>query len=246
MSVSKEILAAYVSDAVLKLRSSHWVLPDGLSFMPGYTSVRQRKTLNRLCSFKECKYAEIGVFHGASLFAAGYLNGGSYTGIDNFVEGTKDEFILNYHKYGSTANFRFIDSSSQLLEPETLRGTNVFFYDANFTEFASDSAFKKFVPVFADSFVLIVDNWSRPLVRRLLLSTLNELEYSVYCGYQLMSDHDLDILEWSNGWFMAVIEKKPIRETTELTPIPKDAVPLWDIKQRLEKGLLTVKDYEKR
>lgn len=242
----KELLAGIVSNAVQYNVAG---LPKGLCTLAGHTSPRQRAFLNDVCGNldKECVYLEVGVFHGASLLSAARQNtNGQFYGVDDFSYGTRKAYDKAYKKFWNDCDHaQIIEGDIRKLTLDKLpKKVNVFFFDANWTNEASSTMLKALAPILDETFILIVDNWSRPYVRRLTYDAIEELGFSTYASWQLTSEADCDINGWWSGWGVFVIEKKPMRDTTKLREFKEDEVPIWDIATRLEKKLFTIEDYD--
>lgn len=245
--ISKSELAAHVSGAIEEIECNVDSLPDALAVLPGHTSPRQRCLLNTICDFEGCTYLEIGVFHGASLLSAAFDNGGGrFYGVDDFSYGTRDAFVAAYKQFeNDCSHAKLIEGDIRELPLAALpEKVNVFYYDANWDDTAASNMLKRIASRLATTFILIVDNWSRPSVRRLTYDTLEELGFSIYASWQLTTKADCDITSWWSGWLVAIVEKKPMRDTTELRGFKEGEVPIWDISKRLEKKLLTIEDYK--
>ncbi len=223
-------------------------LPYDLLWMPGHTSPKQRTLLNLVCEElnTECTYLEIGVFHGASLISAAYDNNGHFWGVDDWSYGTKENYRDAYHQFSpACVEARIIEGDIRKLPLDKLpQNVNVFYFDANWTDEASVNTLWQLQSRLADTFILIVDNWSRPYVRRLTYEALKDLEYSVYASWQLTSEADCDINGWWSGWGVFVVEKKPMRDTMKLRGFKEGEVKIWDIAKRKELGLNTIEDYK--
>lgn len=236
-----DYLAACVQSALSHAKTSD--LPLGLRRMPGHTSPLQREFLNKLCyqiGF-ECRYLEVGIFQGASLLSAQYQNGGCYYGVDDFRENSKQLFEENRANWAgvNVSVLRVGFRESQL--PGA--GINVFFHDANTDDDCFIESLHHFQGSLADSFIWIVDNWSRAAVRantRLVM----DLEMQCRVSYELTSENDCDIDGWWSGWMVAVMEKKKPRLTTQLRGFKENEVPIWDIEQRREMGLNDISKYK--
>lgn len=244
MILSAFDLTGVVYHAIEAVETNNAALPDNLLWLDGHTSPKQRLLLNELCQFHQCRYLEVGVFHGASLLSAAYRNfSGKFTGIDNFSALGKEKYEEQQKLWAEQlGTCNVIEDTIQTTDYKA-SGINVFFYDANFNDTAAGDALVKLAPDFAPNFILIADNWSRKEVRITLRDALAKLGYSTYSSFNLTSDADCDLKGWWSGWGVFVIQKKPLRYTTELRGIAENEVPIYALKDRQKQKLWTIDDY---
>lgn len=238
LSYRLSLQVAQAIDRVSHSRST--LLPQHLYQMDGFTSPQQRALLNEICDFDDVEYLEVGVFKGASLLSAAYNNHGRFTGIDS---NPQCELVSPFRKVAVLKEDIFTVNRSVLGNP------NVLFLDANKDASSFLVMLHYLMPVVAQSFVLIIDNWNYKAVREnyrmLEAHWKNEFASFPVASYQLVSASDCDINGWGSGWLVEVRQKGVQTTTTDLEPMQPDDVPLWDIKTRLQKGLTDIDAYIK-
>jgi hypothetical protein len=192
--------------------SGYTRLPKSVFDIHGFSSPYIRILLNNLCNFSQCKYLEIGSWHGSTLISASHNNKGSFIGIDNFSEfegeTAKNNFKNNLANHRDTSSTKLIESDCWLLDPLQFSGTNVYFYDGAHTRHDQFEAFRYYHNCFAKNFIAVVDDWNWEYVREGTLESFKFLNYKVKSQFEFFSDFNGDVEGWWNGIMIAHIEKQ--------------------------------------
>lgn len=236
-----------LADAVQRAMVSFIVprLTEEILWMDGYTSPAQRSFLNALCNHPAVgTYLEIGIFQGASLLAAAYHNKGNFVGVDNFCEGTRQAAYANLR---GVPNVRVVEGDIWHMDSNLLPVPDVLFFDANTSDSASSKVLLFGGLYLPTDFIVIVDNWSYATVRQRFHAAIQELDWTVFAGYQFLSADDCHIHDFGSGWYVAVISRLPMRSTTPETmvPIVPGDIPLYALRRRRAAGLVSISDYAK-
>lgn len=196
-------------------------LPTYLSHGMGLSSSKNRIFLNQLISnlSPNVNYLEIGVWQGSTLFAALYGNEikNAYA-IDNFCEDfghfkgsdIKEKFMSSLATFSLPVQFFDEDSFNLSFDTKNkIRDINVYFYDGGHEEIEQKKAITYYLDNMADTFVLIVDDWSQPQVKSGTKQGIEESKIKVVKSWELVSpdQNTSNTSEWWNGLFVAVCEK---------------------------------------
>jgi hypothetical protein len=193
--------------------------------LEGLSSPAVRHLLNNLCAPADVNYLEVGTYKGSTLVAASFGNPGRFTAVDDFSEfghmGPRDAFEAVRAQFAARCRFTFhqADCWSAALRRRLPRGVNVYFYDGAHRYEDQYRAFTHFDPVFADTFIAVVDDWNTATVREATRKAFADLGYRVLHERELFTKRWLRDLWW-NGLLVAVVRKPRAK-----TPRPVKAAP---------------------
>ena len=194
-------------------RAESKLTPAVLS-VPGFCKPASRHLLNNLCSFPDVNYLEVGVFKGATLFAASFRNQGTFTGVDNFwfermanVRDPRQAFRAARRRLARSCHVKLVEGDCFRLDPARLPPkVDVYFYDGGHSYEDQHRAFTHFDPVLARRFVALVDDWNWDRVRRGTRRAFKELGYQVLLKRELRSRGGVRG-PWGNGLLVAVVDR---------------------------------------
>lgn len=202
------------------LRAESKLRPSVLS-VPGFCKPATRHLVNNLCGFPDVNYLEVGVFKGATLFAAAYRNQGTFTGVDNFWfermshnRDPREAFRAAKRRLARSCHVHLVEADSWHLDPATLPpAVDVYFYDGGHSHEEQYKAFTHFDPVLARRFVTLVDDWNWDRVRRGTREAFKELGYEVLLKRELRNRSGVRG-PWGNGLLVAVVDRgKRVKRT---------------------------------
>lgn len=206
-------------------------LPYGASGIPGMTGTSYRHFLNNLCSLPDTSYLEIGCWKGSTLIAS--LCGNKETvkyavAIDTFgtFGGPKKMFYRNVGAYlrHYPLHFYEMDAFEMDLEAHFPYPITVYFYDGDHSAEAQEQAFTYFDPVFANTFIAVVDDWNFESVREGTEAALQKLGYRILFQKEIFTNPELEPDGWWNGVYIAVLQKAPCKNQSP-SSMPADALP---------------------
>jgi len=195
--------------------------------IPGMSSKKSRHLLNNLCNFPEAVYLEIGSWKGSTIISAAFRNPGKFYAMDHFkknfkVENPKTEFYRNKVSFKSDADFKFFECDSWKFDLSKIsEKVNVYFYDGDHSPEGTEKAFTYYDPVFADQFIMIMDDWNRRHIREATEKALEKYDvlFSEFLrtprgrnddhgesGFGSMDGRTQET--WWNGLYVTVLEKK--------------------------------------
>ncbi len=137
--------------------------------MQGMTGIKTRHFYNNLCSFKDARYFEIGVWAGSSICSAMCNNAMSCLCVDNWSEfgGPKELFLPMFNKYKGDNNAAFIEANCWDLDSVEIGKRfkfNIYLYDGTHSKSCSYKALNHFLPCLEKEFIYLIDDWNLPKV----------------------------------------------------------------------------------
>ena len=218
--------------ALFKSLAMDTKISDEIKFMSGMSGRKYRYLINNLVSsVNNPRYLEIGSWAGSTVCSALYGNEAKAVCIDNWLKfeteeyvkkvyNTKDqkkEFEINTKKIiTEKIDFKFIESDFRKVDFNHLGKFNIYCYDALHDEKSQYDGISLVQPALDDIFILIIDDWNWPEVRKGTLESLNNLKINIISKIEIRTTQDNNMpkifvgqySEWHNGYFIAVCEKK--------------------------------------
>ena len=201
----------HTQDAINRADLHQSKLTSDVLTLPGMSSPKVRHFLNNVTDFPGCRYLEIGCWKGSTLISALYGKRPIYWVIDNFIDygGSASEFTANFNKF-FPGRPNLFQADCFAVDPAALgiHGVNVYFYDGWHSEESQYKALPHYLPVMADPFVFIVDDWNgeegKP-VREGTARAVKDL------GLKVLFEHTCpgfgDVSQWWNGLWIAVLKR---------------------------------------
>ena len=194
-------------------------LPPSVCNITGMSGQRYRTFINTLLeTLDRSRYLEIGSWLGSTAASAIYANRVQALCIDNWSEfsGSKEKFLENMHKAKSeSADFHLIEQDFRHVNYHAIGEYNVYLFDGPPSEADHVAGITLAQPSLSDRFVLIVDDWNWPGVRkgtmRGLLAARCLIEASVQVRTTLDNTHPIKASgtsDWHNGYLIAVVSKR--------------------------------------
>ena len=218
--------------ALFKSLAMDTKISDEIKFMSGMSGRKYRYLINNLVSsINNPRYLEIGSWAGSTVCSALYGNEAKAVCIDNWLKfeteeylkkvyNTKDqkkEFEINTKKIiTEKIDFKFIESDFRKVNFNHLGKFNIYCYDALHDENSQYDGISLVQPALDDVFILIIDDWNWPEVRKGTLDALNNLKIDIISKIEIRTTQDDNMpkifvgqySEWHNGYFIAVCGKK--------------------------------------
>jgi len=205
-------LIIHIQDGIIRASAKESKLTQDILNLPGMASYKNRHLLNNLLNMPNVNYLEIGTYRGSTFISSLYENNvDSAIAIDNWSEfggfGNKNIFTDNCKKF-NIENYVFFDEDSFTLDLNNIKNKiNVYFYDGAHQEEFSYAAIKYYYDVFADTFILIVDDYDWDIVRTGIQNGIKDCNLNVIYEKHLKSDFCGDVNTWWNGLYVALIKK---------------------------------------
>ena len=204
----------HVENSILKANDNISSLSPQVLALEGMSSPKVRHLLNNLCSLSNTHYLEVGVWKGSTWISALYKNHKkivSATAIDNWSEfgGPEHSFRLNCKTFlKKSINYSFFNSDSFKFNLSNISTPiNIYFYDGNHTALSQEMAFTYYDPIFADTFIAVIDDWDWPSVHEGTRAAFAKLNYTILFEASLHSNGINDAETWWNGIGIFVLKK---------------------------------------
>jgi len=207
-------LVKQVNDAITSAEQHKSKLSDEILALPGMSSKKVRHFLNNICANPDQRYLEIGVWQGSTFISANYQNEHTHPSIaiDNFSEfnhiDVLNEFNKNTQKYLQSNQYEFIQE--QCFQTNVGRFDTkfqIYFYDGGHTEEEQYLALTHFQSILDNEIILIIDDWNFEPVPKGTRKAIQELKWNVLHEWIMPAECIGDVVNWWNGFFIAVIEK---------------------------------------
>lgn len=193
-------------------------LPDWIIMMEGMSGKKYRYLINNLIrSIQSPTYLEVGSWLGSSACAAIWMNRVRAVCVDNWSQfgGTRERFerhVLNAR--GPECDFTLIEQDFRQIDFASLRPVNIYFFDGPHTEQDQFDGISFVLPALEKNFVLIVDDYNLPEVRKGTERAIQALGLTVSCAITIRTTHDdshpviqCQNSDWHNGYHIAVVSK---------------------------------------
>jgi len=175
--------------------------------LSGITQYAGYHLLNNLCSLQGASHLHVGLLAGDSFISALYGNQSTLkqqTGIDWFKECPEEIFYSNCNRYLILNKCQFINSECFKVDKSSFENPiDIYFYDADHSLIGHEKALTYFNDIFADVFVVVIDDWSCPWIRGPTFKAFNKLGYSILYENAFLNSNDHD----DHGQYVAVVRK---------------------------------------
>lgn len=189
----------------------------------GLSSHRVRHLLNYICSFKDTKYLEIGVYHGSTFCAAIQNNEIKAYAVDTWEESklqpflneklsfktncSSETFESNLKKYIGNNSVKIINKKAELIDSEDIdEKVNIIFYDGSHELQDQKKVLNQILDLTEETFMLVVDDANFEGVVKATEEFVEENNLNVLFERKLLNDIEDDTMWW-NGLHMLVLEK---------------------------------------
>lgn len=194
-------------------------MPKHVMNLLGMSGRKYRRFINRLVSTtRNAAYLEIGSWSGSTACAAMVGNSVRVTCIDNWsqFDGPKAEFERNIASVLSPlTDFRLIESDFRSVDYRDLGVFNIYLFDGPHEYQDQYDGIVIGQPALANQYVLIVDDWNWPAVRRGTQDALNAVGIDVLYSIEIRTTQTdcrpmqcSQKTDWHNGYFFAACRKK--------------------------------------
>jgi hypothetical protein len=176
----------------------------------GMSSPKIRHFLNNIVDMPNAKYLEIGTWKGSTLCSALYNNNPNLAvAIDNFSEffGPRAELRNNVSNY-VRCSLTFYDQDCFQFDKSLLSDkVNIYLYDGNHSRQSHESALTYFIDILDDTFIYLCDDWNFVDVPAGTKDAINNLNLTVLQEWIMPANHNGDVKNWWNGFYIAVMRK---------------------------------------
>ena len=210
-------LVEHAKRCILQVKCGLHTLPKEIHDYTGYTGRYTREFYNKICSFENCSYLEIGTWFGSSSISALYGNSVTATFIDNWSQfgGDKNTLIQALEKYKGRSTYTLIESDAWKVDVTSLPKYDVYLYDGEHTYIDQYRAIIKYYPCLKDISIVLVDDWNWETVRNGTRDALRDIGATILFSEEIqlppnetenMPNH-IGKNTWWNGIGIFVISK---------------------------------------
>jgi len=193
-------------------------LPAHITLIEGMSGKLYREFINNLVrSVPNARYLEIGSWAGSTACAAIHNNTLAITCIDNWSEwgGPKDAFFANIKKISNKhTQFNFIESDFRDVDYTSIGLYNIYLFDGPHTYEDQKDGMCLSSAALDNVYILIVDDYNWPDVRRGTHDGIASLGYSILDSVEIRTTENDShptlsgkYSNWHNGYYIAVVSK---------------------------------------
>lgn len=182
-------------------------LPGEILNYKGMSGYKTRHFYNNICSLiPECRYLEIGTYHGSSSISALYKNKVDAVFIDNWslFNGNKGIFEEAISRYSNEENkVEVIDNDCWKVDvSEMNKKFNVYLYDGGHEYEDHYKAISKYYTTLGENCIVLIDDWNWEQVRRGTFDAIRDMNIKIKFKYEIFTPephYELGITNWWNG-----------------------------------------------
>ncbi|MFM7318179.1 MAG: class I SAM-dependent methyltransferase [bacterium] len=193
-------------------------LPDWIVLLEGMSGKKYRYLINNLIrSMESPGYLEIGSWLGSTACAAIWTNKVRAVCVDNWsqFQGSKEKFQRNIKlAAGEHCDFTLIEDDFRRIDFSAMKLMDIYFFDGPHSEEDQYDGIRLALPALNKHFVLIVDDYNLPEVRKGSERAIQAFGLNVSCAIKIRTTHDdshpviqCQNSDWHNGYYIAVISK---------------------------------------
>ena len=180
---------------------------------PGFSSIKTRHFYNNICSMDNCRYLEIGTWHGSSSISAMYKNNLNAIFIDNYslFNGNKEVFLENAEKFKTNSIYRLLDEDCWKVNLAGLQKVNIYLYDGPHEYQDHYNAITYYYPLLEENCIVMIDDWSWETVRQGTMDAFRDLNTNIKFKYEIITEQphydEYGSKNWWNGIGIFIIGK---------------------------------------
>lgn len=173
---------------------------------PGMSGFKTRHFYNNICSMDNCRYLEIGTWHGSSSISAMYNNNLNAIFIDNYslFEGNKEIFLDAAEKYKTKSKYRLLDENCWNVNLAGLQTINTYLYDGPHEYEDHYNAIKYYYPLLEENCIVMIDDWSWEAVRNGTMDAFKDLNTNIKFKYEIITEQPHYNEEGKKGWWNGI------------------------------------------
>lgn len=172
----------------------------------GITKYSTYHLLNNIANLPGVNHLHVGLLGGDSFISTLYGNQmlvDEQIAVDWFMECPKEIFNGNIDRFLDRSLTKIIDGECFKIDKTLIeKPIDFYFYDADHSLMAHEKAITYFDDIFADVFIVVIDDWSCSWIRGSTFKAFEKLGYTV-----LYQDAIMNLKPDDNGQYVAVIRK---------------------------------------
>jgi hypothetical protein len=184
-------------------------LNDKALSMKGMSSKKVRNLLNKVVSYPNTKYLEVGVWNGSTFYSALYNNEPTYAvAIDNFSEFEGQEKIFLDNISDIKTKYTFINRDCFSVNKDIFEYKfNVYFYDGGHSEEDQEKALTYYYECMEDTFLYICDDYNWERVQRGTKNGIEKCNLNILEEKVILSKGNSDLDGFWNGIYIGILQK---------------------------------------
>jgi hypothetical protein len=184
-------------------------LNDKALSMKGMSSKKVRNLLNKVVSYPNTKYLEVGVWNGSTFYSALYNNEPTYAvAIDNFSEFEGQEKIFLDNISDIKTKYTFINRDCFSVNKDIFEYKfNVYFYDGGHSEEDQEKALTYYYECMEDTFLYICDDYNWERVQRGTKNGIEKCNINILEEKVILSKGNGDLDGFWNGIYIGILQK---------------------------------------
>ena len=209
-----------VLDAIDKAAKHESYFDENKQFIAGLTSNKIKHFLNNLCSYNNSIYLELGVYTGATFYAATENNPIRAMAVDNWsnadikpmreeiffptIKDPRKDFLSKF----INPRWSFVEKDIRSLTPKDICDKpNIIFYDAGHEYWEQYENLDAVINLFADKFILILDEANFNGVVTSIEEIIKKHNLKLIWQRKILTSIPEDEKDWWNGLQILVLEK---------------------------------------
>ena len=209
-----------VLDAIDKGSKHESYFDENKQFIAGLTSNKIKHFLNNLCSYNDSIYLELGVYTGATFYAATENNPIRAMAVDNWcntdikpmreevffptIKDPRKDFLSKF----KDPRWTFVEKDIRTLTPRDICDKpNIIFYDAGHEYWEQYENLDAVINLFADKFILILDDANFNGVVTSMEEIIKKHDLKLIWQRKILTTIPEDDRDWWNGLQILVLEK---------------------------------------
>lgn len=205
MTMTYEDVLNHVITSLRKAENNESNINDDILSYKGMSGYKTRHFYNNICSLPDCRYLEIGTFHGSSSISAIYKNQVDALFIDNWslFDGDKNIFFDAINKFNTGSEVEVIDNDCWKIDINDIdKKFNVYLYDGGHDYDDHYNAISKYHSKLEENCIVLIDDWNWDAVRKGTFDAFRDLDINVKFKYEIFTPephYHLGITNWWNG-----------------------------------------------
>jgi hypothetical protein len=200
-----EFILNHVITCLRKAENNESNVTEDILKYKGMSGYKTRHFYNNICSLPNCRYLEIGTYHGSSSISAIYKNQVDALFIDNWslFDGDKNIFYRAIEKFNTGSKVQVIDNDCwKINDDEIDQKFNVYLYDGGHDYDDHYKAISLYHSKLEDNCIVLIDDWNWESVRKGTFDAFADLKIDVKFKYEIFTPephYELGITNWWNG-----------------------------------------------
>jgi len=203
MTHSYEFILNHINTCIRKAENNESNINHDILNYSGMSGNKTRNFYNNICSLPDCRYLEIGTYHGSYSISALYKNKIDAVFIDNWslFDGDKNIFYDAINKYNTGSKITVFDNDSFKINLNEIENKfNVYLYDGGHSYEEQYKAISYYKTKLEENCIILIDDWNRTEVRNGTLDAFKDLNIKIKFKYEILTQEPHYIHGADNWW----------------------------------------------